>query len=111
MLVLTPPTDNGGETITYYEVTVTPGDISITTTMTSLLVSDLTPLTEYTFTVRANNTVGYSNYNDTVCTTLKTKGNDYDFIKTIVLVDYQSLLAILFLIIHYTILLDVAIRV
>ena len=38
--------------------------------MTSLLVSDLTPLTEYTFTVRANNTVGYSNYNDTVmCTT------------------------------------------
>ncbi len=72
MLVLTPPTDNGGpdETISYYAVTVTPGDISSTTTMTSLLVSDLIPLTEYTFTVRANNTVGYSDYSDSVmCTT------------------------------------------
>ena len=71
-----PPTDNGGETIAYYEVTVTPDDINITTTMTSLLVSDLTPLTEYTFTVRANNTVGYSKYSDTVMCTITGKGID-----------------------------------
>ena len=69
MLVLTPPTDNGGETITYYEVTVTPGDINITTTITSLLVSDLTPNTNYTFNVRVNNSVGFSDYNVTVCST------------------------------------------
>ena len=64
-----PSTDNGGENITY-AVTVTPGDISDTTAMTSLLVSDLTPLTNYTLTVRANNTVGYSVENVTVmCST------------------------------------------
>ena len=64
-----PPTDNGGENI-IYAVTVTPGDISNTTAMTSFLVSDLTPLTEYTFTVRACNTVGYSVENVTVmCST------------------------------------------
>ncbi len=80
MLVLTPPTDNGGESITHYAVTVTPGDINITTTMTSLLVSDLSPVTEYTFTVRANNTVGYSDYSNTVmCTTINGEGNDLWF--------------------------------
>ncbi len=80
MLVLTPPTDNGGETISHYAVTVTAGDINITTTMTSLLVSDLTPLTEYTFTVRANNTVGYSDYSDTVMCTTPGEGNKYNHI-------------------------------
>ena len=74
MLVLTPPTDNGGEAITHYEVTVTPGDIS-STTMTSLLVSDLTPLTNYTFAVRANNTLGYSNYSVTVMCSTPGEGN------------------------------------
>ncbi len=72
MLVLIPPTDNGGpnETISNYTVTVTATPDDITTTMTSLLVSDLTPNTNYNFTVRANNTVGYSGYSDTVmCTT------------------------------------------
>ena len=69
-LVWSPPSDNGGETISHYAVTGTPGDISIITTMTSITVSDLTPSTEYTFTVRANNTLGFSNSSDnTVCTT------------------------------------------
>ena len=69
-LVWSPPSDNGGEIISHYEVTGTPDDISIITTMTSITVSDLTPLTEYTFTVRANNTLGFSNSSvDAMCTT------------------------------------------
>ena len=69
-LVWSPPSDNGGEIISHYEVTGTPDDISIITTMTSIIVSDLTPLTEYTFTVRANNTLGFSNSSvDAMCTT------------------------------------------
>ena len=76
-LVWNPPSDNGGETISHYEVTGTPDDISIITTMTSIIVSGLTLLTEYTFTVRANNTLGFSTSSDnTVCTT-RGEGNNY----------------------------------
>ena len=78
-LVWNPPSDNGGETISHYEVTLTgtPDDISIITTMTSIIVSDLTPLTDYTFTVRANNTLGFStSSDDTMCTT-RGEGNNY----------------------------------
>ena len=74
-LVWSPPSDNGGETISHYAVTGTPDDISIITTMTSIIVSDLTLLTEYNFTVRANNTLGFSTSSDIItCSTTK-KGN------------------------------------
>ena len=68
-----PPVDNGGEPVSHYTITQSsPGDTSTTTTTTTTTttITDLLPLTHYTFTISANNSQGYSNDSAVVnCTT------------------------------------------
>ena len=54
------PVDNGGDTLAYYEVTRTPGDTMIVTTTTSIMETGLVARSNYTFSIKANNSVGYS---------------------------------------------------
>ena len=54
----TAPVVTGGDPITSYTVTSSPGTASCTTATTSCTVSALTPTTAYTFLVRANNSAG-----------------------------------------------------
>ena len=57
----TPPTNNGGCSITGYTVTGSPGgSATVSGTSTSATVTGLTPGTSYTFTVHATNCVGNS---------------------------------------------------
>ena len=64
-----PPTDNGGTSISHYIVTWSPNsDIKVTEDM-SLSITGLSPNTEYIFTVSANNSVGIGNGTSTKCTT------------------------------------------
>ena len=64
-----PPSDNGGESV-QYNITGTPDDISIITDNTMMDISNLTPNTEYNFSVRAINSVGFGNELSIQCTTL-----------------------------------------
>lgn len=52
------PADDGGESITGYTVTSTPGTLTCTTASLGCSVSGLTNGTSYTFTVTATNSVG-----------------------------------------------------
>ena len=62
--------DNGGDTLAYYEVTRTPGDtMPVVTTTTSIMETGLVFNTDYTFSIKANNSVGYSDSQSVVCTT------------------------------------------
>ena len=63
------PVDNGGDTLAYYEVTRTPGDTVIVTTSTSIMETGLVFNTNYTFSIKANNSVGYSDSQSVVCRT------------------------------------------
>ena len=56
----TPPTNNGGSTITSYTVTSSPGNIKKTGASSPLTVTGLTNGTAYTFTVVATNAIGNS---------------------------------------------------
>jgi len=53
------PVDNGGGAITEYRVTSTPGNLVVTTTSTTVMITGLTNGTAYTFTVEARNALGY----------------------------------------------------
>jgi uncharacterized protein (TIGR02145 family) len=55
-----PPASNGGGTITSYTVTSSPGNFSTTGPSSPLVVTGLTNLTSYTFTVVATNAAGNS---------------------------------------------------
>ena len=64
------PVDNGGDPDgIYYEVTRTSGDTVIVTNTTSTMVTGLVFNTNYTFSIKANNSVGYSDSQSVVCTT------------------------------------------
>ena len=70
-----PPTDNGGTSISHYTVTWSPNsDIKVIEDV-SLSITGLSPNTEYTFTVSANNSVGIGNSTSTKCTTLQGSKN------------------------------------
>ena len=56
----TPPSDNGGSPITGYIVIANPGNITASGTGTSITITGLTNGTDYTFTVKAVNSVGMS---------------------------------------------------
>ncbi len=57
-----PPSDQGGSPITGYEVTVSPGNSVYTGTGSPIIITGLTNGTSYTFTVRAINSAGKSEY-------------------------------------------------
>ncbi|MDF2713359.1 MAG: S-layer protein [Paenibacillus sp.] len=54
------PTDNGGSAITAYEVTASPGNVTMTGAASPITVTGLTNGTTYTFTVKAMNGAGSS---------------------------------------------------
>ncbi len=56
----TPPSDDGGSTISGYVVTTSPGGITVTGTESPVTVTDLTNNVSYTFTVKAVNEIGES---------------------------------------------------
>ncbi len=56
----TPPSDNGGSPITGYIVIANPGSITASGTGTSITITGLSNGTDYTFTVKAINSVGMS---------------------------------------------------
>ncbi|WP_341281152.1 S-layer homology domain-containing protein [Paenibacillus sp. FSL H8-0537] len=58
VVTFTPPTDNGGSAITGYEVTASPGNISIIGGVSPITLTGLTNGTSYTFTVKAINATG-----------------------------------------------------
>ena len=64
-----PPSDDGGESV-QYNITGTPDDISIITDNTMMAIPNLTPNTEYNFSVRAINSVGFGDELYIQCTTL-----------------------------------------
>ena len=64
-----PPSDDGGESV-QYNITGAPDDISIITNNTMMNISNLTPNTEYNFSARAINSVGFGEELSIQCTTL-----------------------------------------
>ena len=64
------PTDNGGESISHYNLVWFPNSVVMVTENMSLSITGLSPNIEYTFTVSANNSVGIGNGTSTKCTTL-----------------------------------------
>lgn len=59
-VAFTPPASNGGAAITAYRVTSTPGSITATGASSPVTITGLTNGTAYTFTVAAQNSVGFS---------------------------------------------------
>jgi hypothetical protein len=59
-VTFTAPGDNGGRSITGYEVTATPGGKVVTGTSSPIVITGLSNGTSYTFTVRAINIAGSS---------------------------------------------------
>jgi hypothetical protein len=59
-ITFSPPTSNGGSTITNYTVTSTPDNFTGTGTVSPIVVTGLTPGTSYTFEVVATNAAGNS---------------------------------------------------
>ncbi len=59
-VAFTPPTNNGGSSITGYTVTSSPGGITATGTTSPITVTGLTNGTSYTFVVTATNSIGTS---------------------------------------------------
>lgn len=57
-ITFTPPADNGGNSITYYTVTSSPGSITASDSGSPITVTGLTNGTAYTFTVTATNVAG-----------------------------------------------------
>jgi hypothetical protein len=57
-VTFTAPTDNGGSAINYYVVTIQPSGETITTSSTTVEITNLTNGTLYTFTVAAVNNIG-----------------------------------------------------
>ncbi|WP_338554637.1 S-layer homology domain-containing protein [Paenibacillus sp. KS-LC4] len=60
VVTFTAPTNNGGSAITGYEVTASPGNISIIAGASPITLTGLTNGTSYTFTVKAMNATGSS---------------------------------------------------
>lgn len=56
----TAPTNNGGDAITGYQITSSPGSITATTSSSPYTMTGLNAGTSYTFTVKAANGSGYS---------------------------------------------------
>lgn len=59
-ITFTPPTDNGGASVTSYTVTSSPGNYSVTSSGSPVTITGLTNGTAYTFTIYATNSVGNS---------------------------------------------------
>ncbi|SEL79515.1 S-layer homology domain-containing protein [Paenibacillus sp. OK003] len=59
-----PPVENGGSAITGYEVTASPGNITVVGTASPITITGLSNETVYTFTVRAINSVGHGMASD-----------------------------------------------
>ena len=72
--------DNGGDTLAYYEVTRTPGDtMPVATTTTSIMETDLVFNTNYTFSIKANNSVGYSDSQSVLMCTTNGEGENMHY--------------------------------
>lgn len=56
----TAPTNDGGQAIDGYQVTVSPGGATQNCASSPCVITGLTPGTDYSFTVKAHNAVGYS---------------------------------------------------
>ena len=64
------PVDNGGDPDgIYYEVTRTPGNITDLISTASIMETGLVFNTNYTFSIKANNSLGYSDSQSVVCRT------------------------------------------
>ncbi len=61
--------DNGGDTIAYYEVTRTPDNTTDLTSTPTIMETGLVARSNYTFSIKANNSVGYSDSQSVVCRT------------------------------------------
>lgn len=60
----TAPANDGGDAITGYRVTSTPGSITATGSSSPITITGLTNGVEYTFTVAATNSIGYGAESD-----------------------------------------------
>ncbi len=61
--------DNGGDPGVHYEVTRTPDNTTDLTSTPTIMETRLVFNTNYTFSIKANNSVGYSDSQSVVCRT------------------------------------------